>query len=68
MQRLGLPISLSAIDGGSNWNALYAEMSLDKKARGNSMRFVALTEIGKCTRLEGVTEDQLKSAYEKVLL
>lgn len=67
LQRLGLPISLSAIDGGSNWSALYAAMTLDKKARGNSIRFVALTEIGKCTRLEGVTEEQLKSAYEKVL-
>jgi 3-dehydroquinate synthase len=67
LQRLGLPISLSAIDGGSNWNALHAAMSLDKKARGNSIRFVTLTEIGKCSRLEGVTEEQLKSAYEKVL-
>lgn len=67
LKRLGLPISLSAIDGGSHWSALYAAMTLDKKARGNSIRFVALTEVGKCTRLEGVTEEQLKSAYEKVL-
>jgi 3-dehydroquinate synthase len=64
---IGLPISLNQVDGGSNWQALYAAMSLDKKARGNSIRFVALTEIGNCTRLEGVTEEQLKSAYERVL-
>jgi 3-dehydroquinate synthase len=64
---IGLPISLNQVDGGSNWQALYAAMSLDKKARGNSIRFVALTEIGNCTRLEGVSEEQLKSAYERVL-
>ena len=64
---VGLPISLQSIPGSGNWPALYSAVSLDKKSRGSSIRFVALSEIGKCTRIEGVTEDQLKGAYEKVL-
>ena len=62
-----LPTALGNIAGANNWPALYAAMSLDKKARGNSIRFVALTELGNCTRIEGVTEEELKAAYEKVL-
>lgn len=64
---LGLPTSLKSVAGALNWPSLYAAMALDKKARGSSIRFVALKEIGECTRLEGVTEEQLKSAYERVL-
>lgn len=64
---VGLPISLSNIAGGNNWESLYAAMALDKKARGSSIRFVVLSKIGECSRLESVTKDQLKSAYERVL-
>jgi 3-dehydroquinate synthase len=64
---IGLPISLAQVSGGTNWPALYAAMSIDKKARGSSIRFVVLNSVGNCGRLEGVTEEQLKSAYEKVL-
>lgn len=67
LQQVDLPISLGAIDGGQNWNALYAAMALDKKSRGSSIRFVAITEIGNCTRIEEVSEEDLKSAYEKIL-
>ena len=67
LKALGLPISLNNIAGGGNWAALYAAMSLDKKARGSAIRFVVLNSIGNCGRLEGVTEEQLKSAYERVL-
>lgn len=67
LKSVGLPISLANVAGAANWESLFAAMSLDKKARGSSIRFVALSEIGKCTRLEGVTESELKSAYEKVL-
>ena len=42
-------------------------MALDKTSRGSTIRFVVLNEIGNCGHLEGVTEEQLKSAYEKVL-
>jgi 3-dehydroquinate synthase len=67
LRSLGLPVSLSNIPGAGNWESLFSAMSLDKKARGASIRFVALKEIGECTRIEGVTEEELKSAYEKVL-
>jgi 3-dehydroquinate synthase len=62
-----LPISLANVPGASNWTSLYAAMALDKKSRGSNIRFVVLNAIGNCGRLEGVTEDELKSAYEKVL-
>ena len=42
-------------------------MALDKKSRGDSIRFVTIKEIGECDRVEGVTEAQLRVAYEKVL-
>lgn len=64
---LSLPTSLSNIPGALNWESLYAAMALDKKARGSNIRFVILDGLGNCGRLEGVTEDQLKSAYGKVL-
>lgn len=67
LSAVNLPISLGATQGAANWDALYAAMALDKKSRGNSIRFVVLKEIGECSRLEGVSEEQLKSAYEKVL-
>jgi 3-dehydroquinate synthase len=67
LRSLGLPISLSNIPGGANWESLYSTMSLDKKARGASIRFVALKEVGECTRIVGVTEEELRSAYGKVL-
>ena len=67
LKTLGLPVSLYKIEGGGNWPALHAAISLDKKARGSSIRFVVLNSLGNCGRLEGVTEEQLKSAYEKVL-
>ena len=67
LNQIGLPMTLGSISGGSNWPALYAAMALDKKSRGAQIRFVVLNEIGKCDRLESVTEEQLKSAYEKVL-
>ena len=67
LSSVGLPISLANIPGASNWSALFSAMALDKKSRGSSIRFVSLTEIATCTRIESVTEEVLKSAYEKVL-
>ena len=67
LKDIGLPTSLANIPGAGNWESLYSAMALDKKSRGSSIRFVAITAVGECTRIEGVTEEQLKSAYEKVL-
>lgn len=57
-----LPITYSAGD----WPELRALMSMDKKSRGNTLRFVTITEIGKTDRIADVAQAHLVSAYEKV--
>jgi 3-dehydroquinate synthase len=59
---LDLPTTYSA----SSWSALLANMKLDKKSRGNTLRFVLLGEIGQTQRVEGPDEGVLIAAYEKV--
>lgn len=67
LSSLNLPIALGEIAGARNWDALRAAMALDKKSRGDEIRFVALDALASCTRIEGVTEAELKGAYERVL-
>jgi 3-dehydroquinate synthase len=62
LEGLGLPTSYKR----GAWPILLANMSLDKKARGKSLRFVTITGIGKTDRLENPDEQVLFSAYEKV--
>ena len=62
LKRLGLPTSYKR----HAWPALLANMSLDKKARGKSLRFVTITGVGKTDRLENPDEQILFAAYEKV--
>jgi 3-dehydroquinate synthase len=62
LQSLGLPTSYKR----AVWPVLLANMSLDKKARGKSLRFVTITGIGKTDRLENPDEAVLFAAYEKV--
>jgi 3-dehydroquinate synthase len=62
LTNLSLPITYA----GQSWETLYANMKIDKKTRGNLLRFVAVTEIGKTQRLEGPSETSLRQAYEKV--
>ena len=62
LEGLGLPTSYRR----GAWPILLANMSLDKKARGKSLRFVTITGIGKTDRLENPDEQVLFSAYEKV--
>ena len=59
---LGLPVTFS----GAQWPELLAAMKVDKKSRGNTLRFVAISEIGKTQRLENPAESALLAAYEKV--
>jgi len=59
---INLPITYSAGD----WPELRALMSMDKKSRGNSLRFVTISEIGKTDRIADVAQGHLLSAYEKV--
>jgi 3-dehydroquinate synthase len=67
LSSLNLPVALGEIAGSRNWDALRAAMALDKKSRGDEIRFVALDAVTSCVRIDGVTDDELKSAYEKVL-
>jgi 3-dehydroquinate synthase len=62
LQGLGLPTEYT----NGEWPELFAAMKLDKKSRGNNLRFVVITEIGKTQRLENPDEAALISAYEKV--
>ena len=59
---LNLPISYAR----SAWPELLPMLALDKKFRGTMMRFVAITDIGKCIRIEGVSQSELLATYERV--
>lgn len=52
---------------GYEWPDLLATMRLDKKSRGNSLRFVVVTEVGQTQRLENPNESAMFVAYEKVI-
>jgi 3-dehydroquinate synthase len=62
LQDLDLPIKYKR----ESWPKLLAHMSVDKKSRGNSLRFVTISEIGKTDRLENPDPKTLYAAYEKV--
>lgn len=59
---LGLPVSYSRGD----WPELKALMTMDKKSRGNILRFVTIGEVGETDRLENVAPSDLLYAYERV--
>jgi 3-dehydroquinate synthase len=62
LTRLNLPVKYSMGD----WPELRALMSMDKKSRGKTLRFVTISEIGKTDRIADVAQDDLVRAYEKV--
>ncbi|CAN2237830.1 AroB 3-dehydroquinate synthetase [actinobacterium SCGC AAA044-D11] len=43
-------------------------MASDKKARGNTIRFIGISDIAKPVWLETVTADQIATAYERIAL
>jgi 3-dehydroquinate synthase len=59
---LNLPVTYSA----GEWPELRALMSMDKKSRGNTLRFVTISQIGKTDRIADVAQANLVRAYEKV--
>ncbi|MFI7588896.1 3-dehydroquinate synthase [Spongisporangium articulatum] len=61
---LGLPSTYR----GDRWPALLAAMGRDKKNRGDTVRFVVLDGVGRVSRLEGPTPEQLEEAYTLVTL
>jgi 3-dehydroquinate synthase len=62
LTQLNLPVTYSSGD----WPEIRALMSMDKKSRGNTLRFVTISEIGKTDRIADVAQGHLLSAYEKV--
>jgi 3-dehydroquinate synthase len=59
---VGLPTSYEP----GAWPDLRAAMSLDKKTRGATLRFVVLDGLARPGRLEGPAEDLLAAAYAEV--
>jgi 3-dehydroquinate synthase len=62
LKRYDLPITFDR----QAWLKLLPLLSLDKKARGNTLRFVVLDGIGSTKRLEDVTSNELDAAYEMI--
>lgn len=58
--RVGLPVSYA----GADYDTLRAAMAVDKKSRGDQLRFVVLEEVGRPVVLAGPDEEHLRGAYE----
>ncbi|TDD39459.1 3-dehydroquinate synthase [Actinomadura sp. KC06] len=58
---VGLPVSYAA-----DWAGLRATMTIDKKSRGSTLRFVVLDGVAEPGRLEGPDEELLAAAYREV--
>jgi 3-dehydroquinate synthase len=50
----------------SAWPELLEIMSLDKKVKQGSIRFVGLEDLEKCNRIESISNEVLHSAYERI--
>jgi 3-dehydroquinate synthase len=62
LTRFGLPITFDR----KAWAQLLPLLALDKKARGNTLRFVVLDGIGATIRLEDLSSAELDAAYEMI--
>ena len=59
---LNLPITYPR----AAWPELLPLLALDKKARGKSLRFVAIASVGETIRIENPLESELRTAYERI--
>ena len=62
LSNLGLPTSYES----RHWPELRANMAIDKKSRSGTLRFVAISELGKTLRIEAPSESDLLAAYERL--
>jgi len=62
LSNLGLPTSYER----RHWPELRANMTIDKKSRSGTLRFVAISEVGKTLRIEAPNESDLLAAYERL--
>lgn len=60
--RVGLPTTWD----GADFETLLATMRVDKKSRGNQLRFVVLDDVAKPVVLAGPSEENLRAAYDAV--
>ncbi len=60
--RVGLPTSYAE----AGFEDLHEAMKVDKKSRGNQLRFVVLDDIAVPRILAGPSEDDLRAAYEAI--
>lgn len=62
LQSVGLPTTYR----GDRWDGLFAAMRVDKKSRGDLLRFIVLDRIGRPGLLEGPDPSLLLAAYQEV--
>ena len=62
LNSFNLPISYKA----GVWQKLLQIMQSDKKVRAGAIRFVALQDIARCTRIAAPASDAMERAYEKI--
>jgi 3-dehydroquinate synthase len=62
LSAVGLPTAY----GGPGWAPLLAAMRVDKKTRGDLLRFVVLEDVGRPVLLEGPAQSLLSAAYAEV--
>ncbi len=62
LTRVGLPTTYD----GAPFADLHATMKVDKKSRGDQLRFIVLSEIGTPTVLAGPNEADLRAAYVRI--
>ncbi len=60
--RVGLPTTYD----GAPFDDLLATMRVDKKARGDRLRFVVLDDVARPTILTGPSDDDLRAAYAAI--
>ena len=67
LSQVGLPIALPSTFSSDDLTALYESMQRDKKVKAGKVRFVVLHEGNQLLRLDDVNNDEIRSAYGKVL-
>ena len=64
LAQVGLPTTWDGAGCGASFEDLLATMRVDKKSRGNQLRFVVLDGLAQPGLLEGPAEEQLRAAYD----
>ncbi|MDY5786147.1 3-dehydroquinate synthase [Corynebacterium sp.] len=59
---VGLPTTYE----GGVFDELYENMTRDKKNRDGRIRFVVLSSLGQCTRMEDTTVEEMREAYAAI--